>query len=108
MFAAMVYAAAGGAGIPTWFLIVFIPLFIAGAIFSVLLFRRTGPRGAWNMMAGQSRYAPRAAIYIGVAGIVLSALLHTFWVAVVIVVPVILYGWWRAWGASGARSRTGR
>jgi Sec-independent protein secretion pathway component TatC len=53
------------------------------------------------MMTGRSRYAPRAPIYIGMAGIVLSAVLHTFCVAVVVVVPVILYGWWRAWGASG-------
>jgi Sec-independent protein secretion pathway component TatC len=98
-------AADRATGLPTWLLVVSIALFAAGAVFAGLIFRRTGAGGAWSMITGRSGYRPHAAIYVGMAGIVLAAILHAFWIAIVVVVPVILFGWWRFWGASSRHHR---
>jgi hypothetical protein len=99
-------AAGTGGGMPAWFLAIFIPLFLAGAVLAVLMFRREGWRGATRSVTGRGSYRPKQSVWLGMVGIVLGAVLHQFWVAFVVVVPVILYSWWRFWQASDSGRRT--
>jgi Sec-independent protein secretion pathway component TatC len=64
------------------------------------LFGQGWARDSWKRMTGRSTYKPSAVIYVGAVGILLAALLGRFWVGLAVLIPVILYGWWRFWAAS--------